>query len=167
VGLGRVAYRARQFFGALAARVSPEERAAAAGALTPSELRLFDSMTVRDQRHGLDVYGALRRQGQDDPFLLAAALLHDVGKGRLNVWHRACYVLLSAGAPRLLERLAGEEGAGWRQALWRCLRHPERGAALAAEAGSAPEVIRLIGLQGADVEGDQRLRLLRAADEAC
>lgn len=167
MGLGRVAYRGRQFLGSLRARVSAEERAAVAGVLTPSEQRLFESMTVRDQRHGLDVYDRLRCQGEDDPFLLRAALLHDVGKGRLSVWHRAVYVVLSAGAPSLLRRLAAEEVVGWRRALWRCLHHPEIGAALAAEAGSVPEVVRLIRLQEADAEGDRRLSLLRAADEAC
>lgn len=58
MGLGRVAYRAPQFLGSLRARVSAEERAVVAGVLTPSEQRLFESMTVRDQRHGLDVYDA-------------------------------------------------------------------------------------------------------------
>ena len=53
---------------------------------------------------------------------LVAALVHDVGKGRLATCHRIAFVLLNAGAPSLARRLEAERGAGWRQALWR-LRH--------------------------------------------
>lgn len=167
MGIARAAYRVRQFVGSLRPRVSAEERAEFASLLSAAEQRLFESMTLRDQRHGLDVYCTLRRQGQQDPVLLTAALLHDVGKGRISLWHRVAYVLLRAAAPVLLDRLAAEEGAGWRQALWRCLHHPERGAEMAAAAGSTPEVVRLIRLQESADSGDSRLRLLRAADEAC
>jgi len=157
----------RQFLGSLRPRVSAEERVELTLLLSPAERHLFDSMALRDQRHGLDVYCTLRRQGHQDPDLLTAALLHDLGKGRISLWHRVAYVLLSAAAPMLLRRLAAEEGAGWRQALWRCLHHPERGAEMAAAAASTPEVVRLIRLQETDDTGDSRLRLLRAADEAC
>lgn len=167
MAIARAAYRLRQFLGSLRPRVSADERAELAPLLTAAEQRLFDSMTLRDQRHGLDVYCTLRRQGHQDPDLLTAALLHDLGKGRISLWHRVAYVLLSAAAPVLLDRLAAEEGAGWRQALWRCLHHPERGADMAAAASSTPEVVRLIRLQETDDTGDSRLRLLRAADEAC
>lgn len=167
MAIARAAYRLRQFLGSLRPRVSAGERAELAPLLNAAEQRLFDSMTLRDQRHGLDVYCTLRRQGHQDPDLLTAALLHDLGKGRISLWHRVAYVLLSAAVPMLLRRLAAEEGAGWRQALWRCLHHPERGADMAATAGSTPEVVRLIRLQETDDTGDSRLRLLRAADEAC
>jgi hypothetical protein len=167
MGVARAAYRIGQFLGSLRPRVSAGERAELAPLLSAAEQRLFDSMTLRDQRHGLDVCQTLTRQGQHDPALLAAALLHDVGKGRISLWQRVAYVLLRAAAPALLARLAADEGAAWRQALWRCLHHPERGAEMAAAAGSAPEVVRLIRLQESDDSGDSRLRLLRAADEAC
>ncbi len=167
MGITRAAYRTRQFVGSLRPRVPAEERAELASLLSAGEQRLFESMTLRDQRHGLDVYRTLRRQGHQDAALLTAALLHDVGKGRISLWHRVAYVLLGAGAPALLDRLAAEEGAGWRQALWRCVHHPERGAEMAAAAGSAPEVVRLIRLQESDEGVDSRLQLLRAADEAC
>ena len=167
MGIAHAAYRMRQFLGSLRPRVSAEERVEFASLLTAAEQRLFDSMTLRDQRHGLDVYCTLRRQGHQDRSLLTAALLHDVGKGRISLWQRVAYVLLTAVAPVLLRRLAAEEGAGWRQALWRCVHHAERGAEMAAAAGSSPEVVRLIRLQESDDSGDSRLRLLRAADEAC
>jgi len=38
--------------------------------------------------------------------LLAAALLHDVGKGGIRLWERVAFVLLKAASPRLLERVA-------------------------------------------------------------
>ena len=41
---------------------------------------------VSDQRHALEVYGRLRAATVTDPSALAAALLHDCGKGAVPVW---------------------------------------------------------------------------------
>lgn len=162
----RAAHRSRQFFGALRARVGDEERAEAAAHLTPGEQALFYSMETGDQRHALDVFRIVKAAGQADPSLLAAALLHDVGKGRTSVWQRALFVLLNAVSPRLLRRLASGGGPGWRGALARSLDHAERGAALAEAVGSTPETVRLIRLHGAPAGDDAALAVLRAADEA-
>jgi hypothetical protein len=134
--------------------------------LTPREQELFGSMEVSDQRHALDVFHALKAKGQADASLLAAALLHDVGKGRISVWQRVVFVLLNAVAPRLLCRLASGDGRGWRGALARSLDHAERGAALAEEAGATPETARLIRLHRAPPGDDAALAMLQAADEA-
>src|SRR3990172_8379609 len=105
----RAAYRSRQFFGALRARVGEEERLEVAAHLTPAEQDLFYAMEPRDQRHALNTLGILRAGGQRDPSLLAAALLHDVGKGPIRLWHRVAFVLLKAVTPGLLKRLASGE----------------------------------------------------------
>jgi len=109
--IGALCYRVRQFFRALAARVSEEELEQVAYMLTPASLALFRSMAIPDQRHGFDVCTALRQAGHTDPDLLAAALLHDVGKAaaRLPAWQRAIIVLLDRFAPRLLARLSQGE----------------------------------------------------------
>jgi hypothetical protein len=162
----RAAYRSRQFFGALRARVGEEERVEVAAHLTPAEQALFYSMDLRDQRHGLDTFGVLRANGQRDPSLLAAALLHDVGKGPIRLWQRVAFVLLKAVSPRLLRRLASGDGPGWRGALARSLDHAERGAALAEAAGSTVETVRLIRLHPTPPGDDVALALLQAADDA-
>jgi len=73
-------YRVSQFFRALTARVSCEEVEQAIHILTPGARALFRRQAVQDQRHALAVYMALQQGGHTDPHLLAAALLHDVGK---------------------------------------------------------------------------------------
>lgn len=162
----RALYRSRQFFGSVRPRIDADLRAEAFRLLREPERRLFATMTLRDQQHCLDVYRRLRQQGHDDPDLLAAALLHDVGKGRIALWHRVAYVLLEARVPALLRRLAVPgEGQGWRQALYRCRHHPELGAELAREAGSSDQVVALIRAD-ARASPDGRLMALQAADEA-
>ena len=162
----RAVYRGRQFLGALRPRIDAGLRAEALGLLREPEQQLFEAMTRRDQQHCLEVYRRLRARGHDDHDLLTAALLHDVGKGRVALWHRVAYVLLEAGAPGLLARLtAPGEGRGWRQALHRCRHHPKLGAELAARAGSPPPVVALIGAEEVAADGG-RLAALQAADDA-
>jgi hypothetical protein len=163
----RALYRGRQFFGALRPRVDADLREEAFRLLREPERRLFATMTRRDQQHCLDVYRRLRQQGHDDPDLLAAALLHDIGKGRIALWQRVVYVLLEAWAPGLLDRLAQPEGAGWPASggLYRCRHHSELGAKLAREAGSSDQVAALIRGQDFGALG-KRLMALQAADDA-
>ncbi len=107
-------YRVGQFLRALAARVSEEEVEQAIRILTPEARALFRCQAVQDQRHALVVYHALRQAGHTNPQLLAAALLHDVGKAaaRLPAWQRAVIVLLEHFAPCLLARLSQGEPRG-------------------------------------------------------
>ena len=162
----RAVYRSRQFFGALRPRIDAGLRAEALGPLREPERQLFEAMTRRDQQHCLEVYRRLRAQGHDDHDLLTAALLHDIGKGRVALWHRVAYVLLEAGAPGLLARLAAPgEGRGWRQALYRCRHHPKLGAELARRAGSSASVAALIGAEEVATDGGL-LAALQAADDA-
>ena len=162
----RAAHRSRQFFGALRARVEEDERAELAAHLTPAERHLFHSMDLRDQRHALDIFRALRSSGQRDRSLLAAALLHDVGKGSIKLWQRVAFVLLKAVSPGVLRRLARVDDTGWRGSLARIQDHAERGAALAEAAGSTAETVGLIRLHRSPAGEDTALALLQAADEA-
>lgn len=164
-GAARALYRSRQFFAALRPHVDGDLQADAFRLLSEPERRLFESMTLRDRQHCLEVYARLREQGHDDRDLLAAALLHDVGKGQVALWHRVAYVLLQASAPGLLQRLASpDQGRGWRPALHRCLHHPELGAELARQAGSSSQVIALIRAAEYDAP-DERLLALQSADD--
>ncbi len=160
----RVNHRIRQFFGALRPRVTVRERVDAYVYLTPKQQRLFETMTLRDQAHGIHVMRHVRARTADDPALFAAALLHDCGKGRVSLWHRVAFVLLGA-MPLTRERIASRHGAEWRQAMWRLLYHPSLGAHLVAQTGADPEIVRMIREQDAPTS-DGRLAILQAADEA-
>jgi hypothetical protein len=155
-------YRVSQFFRALVAWVPKQELGLLSEYLTPHQVELFQRMPRSDQRHGLDVFHALRRKRQHDHDLLTAALLHDVGKtggvlspstssgrrlskgGRLRLWHRVLIVLIRALRPALLDRLALNEPRSWRYPFFVHQQHPELGAQLAQAAGCSPATVELI-----------------------
>jgi hypothetical protein len=158
---GRLAaarYRVWQMWRALTPRpLDVADRAILTATLPPGGQALFAAMAHRDQRHSLSVYHALRARGHTDPELLAAALLHDSGKGggRVRLWMRPTIVLLRGGAPALLTWLARPSGASvitdtgsgvprWRRPFYYAWHHAEIGAALAARAGLSARVALLI-----------------------
>lgn len=163
---GRLAYRARQFARAFTVKVHPQEWIEVERLLSPGELALFYGMTGSALRHGLAVYRHLRRMGTQDRDLLAAALLHDVGKGRLTVAHRVAAVVLEAIRPGQLKRVASPQGPGWRRGLYDHLHHQELGAELAQRAGSSAVVVDLIRHHHQDGrQGPPGLAALQMADE--
>jgi hypothetical protein len=112
--------------------------------LPASALPLFLTMSMPDQQHSLRVCRGLLSLGCEDDDLLAAALLHDVGKaqGRVPFWSRPVLVLGNAFAPHWLhssiidlEKLEDRNHAGWQRALSYAWWHAEVGANLAASAG--------------------------------
>ena len=128
---------------------------------------LFASMPVADRRHALDVADRLVARGHDSPDVLAAALLHDVAKGRrMRLWHRVAGVLLEAFAPSLLGRLAVAQPDSWRHPFWLYLHHGPMSAELAARAGCSPTTARLIRGVPSGASEAQLLRALKAADDA-
>ena len=168
MSLARALYRSRQFFRSVGASISAEDRAEVAQRLNTEQQRLFYATTARDQRHSLDVFHALQRDGHDDPELLLAALLHDVGKGPVRLGHRVAYVLIRAVSPRLLRRLTSDSGSGWRRSLASFSEHSRRGAALVEATGAPETVVSLVRLHSGDeIASDPRVAILRAADESC
>ncbi|MEE8369802.1 MAG: hypothetical protein V3S00_03415 [Dehalococcoidia bacterium] len=160
----RARYRVRQFFAGLRPRVGPAEREEARAVLGDALYGLFESMSLRDQRHCLNVYGALWVGGCQDRDLLRAALLHDAGKGRLagvevRLWHRVSYVALAAVRPALLSRLSRSGG------LAAIRRHAERGALLAETLAAPESVVQLIRRHEERPCPDERLHWLREADD--
>lgn len=164
-------HRVRQFAKALVARVGPQEGALARQVLPPGAAGLFGGMARPDQRHALDMLGALRRQGQDAPELLAAGLLHDVAKsGRVRTWHRVVWVLLERWRPQWLQRLAVDDGASWRSAFWVQQHHADLSARLAETAGCSVGTVELIrhhhdGAAELPAPLADWLRALQAADD--
>jgi len=168
---GWVAYRARQFFRALTASLADEELNEAQQALTPAQWVLFCRMSPADRRHGAAVYRALRARAVHSPDLLAAALLHDVGKASAAapLWMRVAVALLERLAPDWLERLSRGTTRGWRQRLSAYLRHAELGAHQAAQAGCSPRTVALIRRHHEPVERptgeeERQLALLQEVD---
>ncbi len=128
--------------------------------------RLFAQMPVADQRHALDVAERLLAAGNDDPDLLAAALLHDVAKGhRMRLWHRVGGVLLARIAPGVLRSLAAADQRSWRHGFHLYLHHARLSADLAIAAGATPRAARFIRGEPRP-EDVQLLQTLTVADDA-
>jgi hypothetical protein len=162
----RPAYRARQFATHLFARVSAEERAAAHEILPPGATVVFDRMSVADQRHALDVMARLRASGQTDRDLLAAALLHDAGKGsQVRLWHRVVAVLVEAIVPSRMAGLGSSDPTSWRYPFYVHRHHAALSAQAALAAGCGPRVAAFIvgTAEGTDA---QLMAALAAADAA-
>ncbi len=156
-------YRLRQFFAALAARLSPADRAEVAELLSPAELRLFERMPRFDQRHCLDVCQTLRRAGHADRLLLRAALLHDCGKvddnGRpIPLLYYGVFVVLLRLLPGIYD-LAARYGRGPFRPFAVHAAHDERSAMLAERAGSPPALVSILRDYSARRETPQTLAL--------
>jgi hypothetical protein len=116
--------------------------------LTPAEYALFRQMDVRDKQHALWVAQALlEHDPQASNTLVAAALLHDVGKcdtpfcplERIAVHVLAHTKYFSLVVPPAYPRLSGWHGA------WQCKCHHERyGAQRIRQAGGRARVAAII-----------------------
>ena len=137
-------------------------------------LALFASMPRAEQHHGVHVCRVLEQRGFSDRDLLAAALLHDVGKmvAPLRLWERVSVVLAERFAPRLAAEWAdvpaGERvPVGVRRGFVVSRHHSAWGADLAAQAGASPRTVAWIRQHhDPDVAGDPLLLALQDADEA-
>lgn len=141
-------YRVYQVWRSLAARpLDDADRAILSEYLPEGGRAIFATMSRNDQRHSLTVYRALRERGCDDRDMLAAALLHDSGKGggRVPFVVRPAFVLLKRFAPGALAWLARAERPWFRRPFYYAWRHAEIGAGLAEAAGLNPRVVLLIG----------------------
>jgi hypothetical protein len=159
-------YRVYQLWRSLVARpLDAEDRAIVAANLPPAAHPVFYAMSRNDQRHSLTVYRALLARGCVDTDLLAAALLHDSGKGggRVRLWVRPVFVLLRICAPGLLRWLAREPETRWRRPFYSAWRHADIGADLAARAGLSERAVLYIR---AHHQPDGPAAALHAVDDA-
>lgn len=134
-----------------ASPLTDAERQEVARWLPASALPLFQTMSAADQQHSLRVCQGLLAQGCTDKDMLAAALLHDVGKaqGRVPFWTRPAIVIGKLCAPRLLRRLAvypAEDAhlPRWQRSLGYAWWHAEVGARLAEQAGLSEQAVLYI-----------------------
>lgn len=142
-------YRVRQFVRAAGARAQLEDSDQAYRCLPTAAIGLFQAMRRYDRQHALGVFRTLQGWGHTEPDLLAAGLLHDVGKtarqaGRLKLWHRVAVVLMHAFWPGLLERIGQDRPGSWRQPFYVQQHHAAIGAELARQAGCSPRTVELI-----------------------
>ncbi len=108
--LSSIAYRleqVRQQLGFVAPLTGEDYEEAARVLPSSAALSLFCTMSPADQQHALRVCRGLQSHGCTNEDMLAAALLHDVGKaqGRVPFWTRPAIVLGKKLAPQLLSRL--------------------------------------------------------------
>jgi hypothetical protein len=139
--------------------------------LTDEQAAAFRRLQLFDQAHLCRVYEVLRSWGEEDPDLLVASLLHDLGKvgerGTVRLPHRVARVLLSRTSPRTLARLARLPPARWRAGFALAVHHPVLGARRAAELGCSDRTCWLIAHHEDDPPpDDDQLRRLIAADHA-
>ena len=159
-------HRVGQFVAHVRARVDPAEEALVERVLPGPAVALFQGMPVADRRHGLAVAQRLLAAGHDDRDVLAAALLHDAGKGhRLRLWHRVAGVLLEAIWPAALRRLASSDPRSWRHAFHVYLLHDRLSAELAVSAGCESRTGTFIRGQASGIDGPLQAAL-KAADDA-
>lgn len=166
-------YRLRQLFNNLTAGPLHEDARAEIGAvLSPAEVALFGRFTHADQWHSYRVLRTLRDAGYNHPDLLAAALLHDIGKTRcpLSAWDRTVIVVGEALFPGRADEWGRGQPASWRRPFVARTCHPAWGAEMAIQAGSRPAVVDLIlrhqdQLAGTESENDRLLAYLQWADD--
>lgn len=155
----------RRFFRGFRGTLTPGERQTVEALLRPEELRCFHALQGREQRHTLDVLSHLTTHGSPSDDLLVAALLHNVGKGRVYLHERVAYTLLSMFTPGLLARLAAPDGRGFRRAMAAQRDHPAMGAEALAAVGVRPRVVELVGgHHDASAGDDAELAALIEAD---
>lgn len=165
-GPARVAYRVRQVLLGLRPALRAGEAASVRALLSEDERVLFLGMDARDRRHSVDMLLWLRARTQPSMALEVAALLHDVGKGRLRLVERVAFVLLGLLGEARRDRVA-IEGGGFRGALWRLRHHARLGAERLTDAST--ERVRWLVAHHTDPlpPDDEELRWLMAADDAC
>jgi putative nucleotidyltransferase with HDIG domain len=139
--------RVWQFLQALTARpLTTAEQEEVAAILSSAQQTLFSQMSTTDQRHSLNVARTLIATGATVRDLLVAALLHDVGKSRhqLYLWERVMVVVIRAFGPSAAARWGHHPSNGWRRPFVIYQQHPHWGAEMALAAGCSPLTVDLI-----------------------
>lgn len=142
--MARPAHLVSRFFGSLRpGGPSSSERAWVAEVLEPAELELWERMSGPDRRHSAAVARrverALGHEATDE--VLAAALLHDVGKvqSRLRTYGRVVATLSAAVAGRETAAL-WVRSRGFVRRVGLYIEHPSIGGDLIEVAGGRPMV---------------------------
>jgi hypothetical protein len=141
----RIFYRLRQFWNAVTLKTEPLDFELAQATLNPAQTALFAKLIPADRQHSINTYNHLMKQGDCQPDLLAAALLHDIGKLRyeMSPWERALVVLCRRVLPRRADRWGSippggwDKLPGWHKAFIVTEQHDGWGAEMSLEAGAS------------------------------
>ena len=142
----RILYRIGQFCWALGEVPDPEALARAEELLSTALFDLFTQLQLSEQAHALRIFERLQKQGFSQPDLLAAALLHDVGKALypLRPWERTVGVLAKRFFPNRIRKWGQGKPGGFRSGIVVAEQHARWGAEMAQSAGATELVVRLI-----------------------
>ena len=142
----KIRYRLWQFWQSLKRSPRDNDWAAVQNFLSQEELDLIKQLPAADQNHSLRVFRSLQTQGEDDPNLIKAALLHDLGKLRypLRRWERIYAVLVTRFFPQRVKSWGESKPAGLRRPLAVIHQHPCWGAEIARTAGSSTRTVWFI-----------------------
>ncbi len=144
---GSVSHLARRFASSLwPGGPGPAGEAWARRWLNPGETELWDQLPGPDRRHAVAVaHRAATALGDADgaavpTAVLAAALLHDVGKleSGLGTFRRVGVTLLAGGLGRDRVAAWSDRPSGWTRRAGQYLRHDAIGRSLLQKAGSDP-----------------------------
>jgi hypothetical protein len=172
--LERVGYRFWQLKQELMVRpLPPEAWREIQAILTMAEIQLFHCFSPSDQVHSYRVMRTLQAAGYHSPALLAAALLHDIGKTKvgLSLVDRVVIVLTQVFWPAQIAAWGQGGLRGWRRPFVVRAQHPNWGAEMAQAAGSLSLTVALIRRHQdnlpdpAATEEDELLRCLQWADD--
>lgn len=170
----RPAYRVQQFMLAFNPPAQAVETAMVSPYLAPAQLALFRQLQRSEQWHACLMLNKLLDQGETDRDLLAAALLHDIGKilYPLKTWERVLIVIMKRSFPRLVEGWGQGSPQGLVKPFVVACQHARWGADLAEKAGASALTVGLVRQHEEETptdsttEQDRLLRLLKQADDS-
>jgi hypothetical protein len=143
-----IAHRVRQTLAALTSRPDEPCRELVARHLTSAQAAGFNELTPYERAHGCRVCARTLDYKAAGPDLIAAALLHDIGKvserGRVHLADRIVKVLLSRISPAILQRIAARPAPRLLEGISLAVHHPALGAAKAADLGCSTRTCWLI-----------------------
>jgi hypothetical protein len=172
--ISQAIYRARQFWLAWRApSLNDHDLAPARSVLTAEQMQLFTCLQPSEQVHAIRVLQSVQQQGESDPDLVTAALLHDIGKVRapLRLWERVLIVLGRGLFPQRASIWGYGQCRGWKRAFVVAEQHPIWGSQMAVEVGATPLTASLIRRHQSPNQSepvspleDRLLRILQVAD---
>ena len=169
-----LSYRVTQFWWNITAEPLPTHlRQEIDNYLSSAESELFGRFQESDQWHAYRVFNTLKEKGHSQSDLLTAALLHDVGKTKVNVsvWDRTLIVVADFFMPSKAKSWGQADVRNWKRPFVVRLQHAQWGAEMAQSDGYSTLTIYLIRRHQDPLPAnpqslaDELLRFLQWADD--